>query len=139
MPKFSQRSLDVLTTTHSSLQWLLTEVVRDFDCTILPDGGKRTPERQAELYRSGSSKTLASKHLTGEAIDTAPYPVLWPDEDGISPQEKVERLKRFYAFGGYVKGVASQLGIPIRWGGDWDSDWTFTDQSFHDLPNFELR
>ena len=43
-----------------------------------------------------------------------------------------------YAFGGFVKGVASQKGIKIRWGGDWDSDNDLHDQNFIDLPHFEL-
>lgn len=34
--------------------------------------------------------------------------------------------------------AASTTGVKIRWGGDWDGDWIHTDQSFHDLPHFEL-
>ena len=94
---------------------------------ILPDGGKRTPERQLELFNAKKSKTLDSKHLTGRAVDVAPYPIDWDDTD------------RFYHFAGYVFGIAESMGIHLRWGGDWDSDFTFTDQSFHDLPHFELR
>ena len=43
------------------------------------------------------------------------------------------------SFAGYVQGVAEQLGIKIRWGGDWDSDFDFKDQTFNDLVHFELR
>jgi len=35
-------------------------------------------------------------------------------------------------------GVASQMGIKIRWGGDWDSDGSVCDNKFNDLVHFEL-
>ena len=57
----------------------------------------------------------------------APYPIDWNDKE------------RFYFFAGYVKGIASQMGIELRWGGDWDSDNQLHDQTFMDLPHFELR
>jgi hypothetical protein len=37
------------------------------------DGGRRTPERQAELMRAGKTQTLNSRHLTGHAVDLAPH------------------------------------------------------------------
>jgi len=61
-----------------------------------------------------------------------PYPVDWED------------TKRFYHFGGYVLGVASELfkrgeiTHRLRWGGDWDGDTDVSDQQFNDLPHFEL-
>jgi hypothetical protein len=42
-------------------------------------------------------------------------------------------------FAGYVKGIAMMLGIPIRWGGDWNSNNDLKDNNFDDLPHFELR
>ena len=41
-------------------------------------------------------------------------------------------------FAGYVKGVAASLGIEIRIGADWNGNFTAKDQSFHDLPHFEI-
>ena len=60
------------------------------------------------------------------AVDVCPYPIDWNNKE------------RFYHFAGYVKGIADSMGIKIRWGGDWDGDTVFDDQSFHDLPHFEL-
>ncbi len=34
--------------------------------------------------------------------------------------------------------AAHDLGIELRWGGDWDRDAEFDDQTFNDLPHFEL-
>jgi len=130
MPKFSEKSLSRLSTAHPDLQKLFREVIRHFDCTVLE--GRRTVERQRELVAVGRSKTMNSKHLpdpeTGlsNAVDVIAWPVNWGD------------TARHYYFGGFVRGVAAVLGIPIRWGGDWDSDTQVRDQSFNDLVHFEL-
>ena len=42
-------------------------------------------------------------------------------------------------FAGFVKGIALMLGIPIRWGGDWNGNNDLKDNNFDDLPHFELR
>lgn len=128
MGSFSQRSLALLAELDPELQRVLRTAIRTGpDFTILPLGARRTPEQQAQLLREGKTKTLQSKHLTGEAVDLAPFPVDWND------------LKRFHVLAGYILATATALGVTLRWGGDWDSDFTYTDQTFHDLPHFELR
>ena len=127
MPAFSPKSLAQLQTAHPDLQRLFVEVVKHYDCVVLE--GSRTLAQQEENVRRGVSKTMDSRHLDSpaRAIDVAPAPLDWNDKE------------RFYHFGGFVQGMATALGIGIRWGGDWDSDRTFRDQTFHDLPHFELR
>jgi hypothetical protein len=65
------------------------------------------------------------------------------DEQGAEIMSLVEgyvrEVARWYYFGGYVLGVASETGDDIRWGGDWDGDRSLEDQTFHDLPHFERR
>lgn len=104
--------------------------------------GLRTAEEQATLFAEGRSKldgvTKKSKHQTGQAVDLAPVPVLWPDQQGILKVEAEHRLKRFHVMAGVVLGLAHQMGVNLRWGGDWDKDWVYNDQSFHDLPHFEV-
>ena len=46
--------------------------------------------------------------------------------------------ERFYLVAGYIRGVASELSIPIRQGVDWDGDFQIRDQTFHDLGHTEL-
>ncbi len=42
-------------------------------------------------------------------------------------------------FAGLVMGIAKQMDIEIRWGGDWDRDnEPVTDQEFQDLVHFEF-
>ena len=129
MPKFSQSSLSKLSTCHLDLQWLFNEVIKYFDCTIIC--GRRTEADQNQAFAEGKSKLKYpnSKHnkIPSLAIDVCPFPINWKDRD------------RFYFFGGFVKGIACQLGINIRWGGDWDGDTDLADQNLYDLPHYELH
>lgn len=125
MPIFGKRSKRRMRGVDSRLQAVFDEVIKEFDCTIIE--GLRSKERQKELLKQGATKTLKSKHLEGRAMDVAPYPIDWDDRD------------RFHYFGGYVLGVASQMGYNVRWGGDWDSDTETKDNSFDDLVHFEIR
>lgn len=128
MLKFSSKSKNNLATCHEDLQKLFNEVIKNYDCSILQ--GWRSNEEQEELFKAGRSKLRAkqSKHNyhPSLAVDVIPYPVDW------------ENKERFYHFAGYVKGVADTMGIKIRWGGDWNNNNSFDDQTFDDLPHFEL-
>ncbi len=131
MPKFGKRSKERLEGVDHRIRMVLDEVVKYYDITVIE--GLRSQERQDELVREGKSKTKFGKHVTGEAVDIAPYPIDWNSRDD------------FHMLGGFVLGVASQLGINIRWGGDWSSSSlaeearTTKDNSFDDLVHFELK
>lgn len=92
-----------------SVDWAITE-------------GVRSKARQAELFQAGSSRTLNSKHLTGQAIDVA---AIDPIEGAISWEwDLYEQIaEAFYR-------AADELGIPIRWGG--------TFETLKDGAHFEL-
>jgi len=144
MPFFSALSVQRLSQAHPQLQRLFMEVIKHHDCKILES--VRTREQQALNVAKGVSKTMNSKHVPPDdaedgwlslAVDVVPYPFTrWPKKD--SPTY-VKDLARMYRFGGQVEGIANMLGIPIRWGGDWDGDDDIYDQHFDDLPHFELR
>lgn len=128
MPHFSNLSLQRLVTCDERLQRLFMAVIREFDCSIVY--GHRDEEAQNDAFEKGFSKKAwpDSKHnsLPSKAIDALPYPVNWKDEARI----------RYFA--GFVMGIASQMGIKIRWGGDWDRDTDVHDQTFFDLGHFEV-
>ena len=131
MPHFSERSESNLQTCHEDLISLFRQVIKKYDCTIIR--GHRGEEDQNEAYRTGKStlKFPESKHNSypSLAVDVVPYPIDWEDRN------------RFYHFAGFVLAVAEAQGVKIRWGGDWDGDITGAgskDQSFMDLPHFEL-
>ena len=85
------------------------------DFTVLE--GLRTVERQQHLYNTGKSKTMNSRHLTGHAVDLAPWPITWDWE-------------YFYPIAEAMKAAADEVGVPIEWGGDW--------KSFPDGPHYQL-
>jgi hypothetical protein len=104
---------------------VLNELIKMMDVTVIE--GLRSAERQKELLAKGATKVKYSKHMEGKAVDIAPYPIDWEDRD------------RFYYMGGMVRGIGKQLGIDIRFGGDWDSDGETKDNNFDDLVHIELR
>lgn len=88
------------------------------DFTVLE--GLRTAKRQAELFNAGASKTMNSRHLTGHAVDLAPWIEGrvrwdWPLYDKLAIT---------------LLGAASALNIPLEWGGHWET--------FKDGPHFQL-
>ena len=129
MASFSSFSRQNLRTCHPSLVLVFEEVVKQFDCRVTC--GHRSETDQMKAYHEGRSTKQwpESKHnrIPSLAVDVVPYPVDWED------------VERFYLFAGYVKGIAhGKYDIKIRWGGDWDSDTEVHDQTFFDLPHFEV-
>ena len=125
MPHFGKTSLNRLEGVDSRLVAGCVEVVTNhWDCSVIY--GVRSKQEQQKLFDEGLSKTLNSRHLTGHAVDLAPYPIDWSD------------TSRFYYFGGRVMAVARMMNITLRWGGTWDMDYALDDQKFMDLLHFEI-
>ena len=129
MASFGTSSRKKLDSCHIDLQEVCELVIPNYDFTVLE--GFRPNARQDELFRQGKSKLKAgeSKHNNDPsyAVDISPYKIDW------------ENSERFYLLAGMMFQAATQLGVKIRWGGDWDRDWVHTDQTFFDLPHYELR
>mgnify|MGYP003147078171 CR=1 FL=1 len=125
MPRFGKRSKERLKGVKPELINILNELIKIMDVTIIE--GLRTEARQDELVAQGASKTKFSKHIQGRAVDLAPYPIDWEDRE------------RFHYMGGMIRGIAKQMKVDVRWGGDWDSDGEIADNSFDDLVHVELR
>ena len=128
MPRFSTRSTQRLKECDIDLQRLFFEVVKHFDCSVTCGHRGRDIQEKLFLERKTQVRFPKSKHnsVPSRAVDVAPYPIDYDDRE------------RFTLFAGFVLGVASQLGIAIRWGGDWDQDTEVDDNRFDDLPHFEL-
>ena len=131
MPRLGKRSKKRLEGVDSRLIDLLERVCKYFDITVIE--GKRSQERQNMLVEQGKSKTKFGKHVQGKAVDIAPYPIDWNARDD------------FHYLGGFVLGIATQMGLNIRWGGDWSdsslsqNQRTTKDNSFDDLVHFEIK
>ena len=129
MPNFGRTSRKRLKTCDEDLIFLFEEVVKYFDCSVLE--GHRGKKLQNKYFKENKSKLRFPdgnhNKKPSTAIDVVPYPIDWEDRE------------RMTYFAGFVKGVAMMLGIPIRWGGDWNSNNDLKDNNFDDLPHFELR
>lgn len=119
--KLSNRSQKNL----EGVQPLLAAITRralelsEVDFTVIE--GLRTKSRQRELFNKGASKTMNSRHLTGHAVDIAPFiggTIRWD-------------WPPFYKLADAMKAAAKEYGAKITWGGDWNS--------FKDGPHFELH
>ena len=124
----SPQSAARLKTCHHDLIRLVQEVEKHFPLAVLE--GYRGQAAQDQAFKDKKSKTPwpQSKHnqLPSRAVDIAFLPIDWND------------TKKWYLFGGFVLATAKQLGIKIRWGGDWNGNLDLKDQMFNDLPHFEL-
>jgi len=133
MASFGSRSRMNLSRSHPDLQRIFNEVIKYYDCAIIC--GHRNEKDQNKAYNDGLSKLKypKSKHnsIPSLAVDVVPW---FKKKPHIRWNDKA----KFYEFAGFVQGIAATLGIPIRWGGNWDMDDDLTDQSFFDLPHFEL-
>lgn len=118
-----------LSKAHVKLQMLMNEARKHATFTILDSQRGRAAQEKA--FKEGKSKAHfgQSAHNWDPAIalDIAPLPINWDDR------------KAFIALSKIVLPLAKTMGIPIRWGGDWNMNGVLTDESFSDLPHYELH
>jgi hypothetical protein len=133
VPEFSTESFRRLETCDVRLMALFSEVIKTYACTVLR-GARTVEEEQIEINagRSQLARPIDSKHVIDPkirpfalAVDVAPDPVQWLD------------TRPFIFFAGYVRRVAEQLHIGVRWGGAWTGKLNDVHQ-FNDLDHFEL-
>lgn len=109
--------------------------ISNVDFTVVE--GVRTIERQRELYAQGRTKsgpivtwTMKSKHIDRVAVDIAPClpngQIDWKD------------LSKFDAMAMAMFRASKELGIPIRWGADWNQNGKTREKGETDSPHFEL-
>jgi peptidoglycan L-alanyl-D-glutamate endopeptidase CwlK len=152
MHNYSKNSRDKLNTAEADLITVFTEVIEDFDNSILH--GHRSSaiqmdyfkqgralvngqweianKRKVVTYCDGTMKKSNHNYVPSRAVDALPYPINGEDRE------------RMYFFAGWVMKTAKRLykerkiSHMIRWGGDWDSDTEVRDQTFMDLAHFEI-
>lgn len=116
----SDRSKQRLVGVHPDLVSVVMRALElsEVDFAILE--GLRTKERQAELVKAGASQTMRSRHLTGHAVDLGAF---------VGGQVRWD-WPLYSKLAVAMKTAASDLGVPIEWGGDWTS--------LRDGPHFQL-
>lgn len=124
--KFGARSTRNLVTVKPELQRVCRRALDwgIMDFSVIQ--GLRTQAQQDRLYAQGRTEpgpivtwTRNSPHLTGDAVDVAPYPINW------------DNTKEFYKLAGVMKAAAIVEGVDLVWGGSW--------VKYKDLPHYELR
>ena len=134
---FGKKSLTELNTCERQLKDLARRAISGpLNFSIIE--GHRNLERQQLLFRQGLSQIdgveVKGQHNYGpsKAFDLVPYPI---KIDGVSAWNQPQR---FYMLAGVMLNAAQEMGIRVRWGGDWDGDGSTKDQTFHDLGHYEL-
>lgn len=134
MSKLRESDLKKLTGVHPDLIKVVERAKEFSEFAVLE--GLRTVERQRELVAKGASQTMASRHITGHAVDIAPL---------VAGQVSWD-WRYYYPMANAMKKAAAELGVQIVWGGAWKNlndlpnPITSKDQSktFADGPHFEL-
>lgn len=131
--KFSKRSLDNLAGVHPHLCLVVKRAIQISEVDFMVIEGRRTVERQRELYNQGRTTpgkivtwTMLSKHLLGHAVDLLPAPYDWKD------------LKNFDAVAKAMFRASKELGVSIRWGADWNENGVRRERGESDSPHFEI-
>ena len=112
-----KRSLQNLSGVHPDLVAVVKRAIEITEQDFSVIEGIRNINRQRELVKTGKSTTMNSRHLTGHAVDIAPWPISWDWE-------------YFYPIADAMKQAAEELEVDLEWGGDW--------KSFPDAPHWQL-
>ncbi len=88
---------------------------------------------------------LASEHRKradgfGRAVDLIPYygPGVSPWPEHHPPALRAKYIAAFDEVARAMFEAAAELGVPIRWGADWDGDGKAREKGESDSPHFEL-
>lgn len=115
------RSLKALEGVHADLVKVVKRAAQLCPIEFIVTEGLRTLDRQKHLVKSGASKTLNSRHLTGHAVDLVAT---------LSPGTVSYKIADMKKLSVAMKAAAKELSIAVDWGGDWES--------FVDTPHYEL-
>lgn len=141
---FGDRSKKNLATCHEDLQLIANEAIKNTDIDFGISEGHRSVERQNQLFKEGKSKidgiNKMGKHNYNPSLAFDIYVYV------SGKKELAYDIKHLCYLGGRLKDTASRLYAEdkishlLRWGGNWDGDGEIIyDQSFQDLPHFELK
>ena len=145
----SQRSLGRLDGVNNKLHSVVTTAITLTNCDFGVTCGLRTEKEQEDLVARGASKTMKSKHLTGDAVDVVAY---------IGGSRISWELNLYDDIADAFKEASVREGVGIKWGASWHipdlRDWEGTAEEammayidlrrsqgrrpFIDAPHFEL-
>lgn len=131
--RLGKTSLNKLGECDVRLQQLAMRAIEDSPYDFGITCGHRDKVEQDRCCAAGLSKTPwpTSKHnaYPSKAFDFAVYKgaqIDWKDESA------------FRAVAHHIQAIAKEMGIKVRWGGDFNRNGDETDDRFVDLPHIEL-
>ena len=141
--RFSQRSLEKIEECHPDIKLILHESIRISHVDFGISCGHRSVEDQKKAFLDGKSKLDGIKKKSKHNY----FPSLAFDIYVYVPGKKELTFDNAHLsyLAGVIMTTANRLyseGLTkhnLRWGGNWNSDGQILyDQSFDDLPHFEL-
>lgn len=139
--KLSNKSKERLATCDIRLQKVIEKAITESEIDFGVTCGHRTIAEQQKLYAQGRT--------TKGSIVTQLDGVKKKGKHNYTPSLAVDVVafidgkvswegKYYHTISKAILKAAKDLGIKIRWGGDWDGDGITSDEKFIDLPHFEL-
>jgi peptidoglycan LD-endopeptidase CwlK len=129
--RFSKRSEKNLEGVNSALVKVVRRALELSSVDFIVIEGVRTVARQQQLYAQGRTEpgkvvtwTMKSKHIEGRAVDLLPV-TGW------------DNLSSFKAVSKAMFQAASELGVKITWGADWNGNG-IQEKGETDSPHFEI-
>ncbi|WP_433943453.1 M15 family metallopeptidase [Paenibacillus sp. SN-8-1] len=117
--KRNRIALDGLAPNTRAVAYKWYQFCLDNNIDILITETIRTKEKQAEYVKNGSSQTMKSWHLVGQALDFVPVTVAgWVDYNAYFRPD-------------IQKAIAEAKRLGFKWGGDWKGSW--------DKPHLEYQ
>ncbi len=114
---WGQRSKQNLSGVHPDLIAVCNRALEITTQDMMVLEGVRNIDRQRKLVAQGKSTTMNSRHLTGHAVDLAPYPLSWDWE-------------YFWPIVEAMQTAAEELGVELTSGAYWEN---FPDGPHHEL------
>lgn len=105
----NKRSLTELTTVNARLALIVLNVARLSKAEVQVTDGKRSTDEQQMLVMRGKSRTLDSRHLTGDAVDLV---VIQKGQARWDAQHYADLNE-------LMQQEAAKLDVELTWGGTW--------------------
>ena len=151
---YGNKSLANIAQCKKPLQDVLLEHSKHFNSSVVCGHRPKIDQMKAFYAKVSKLQWPDSKHNStpSNAFDIYPwhdkYKSLTEDNEvinrivaisGCSRQAALNFIRtQYYMQAQSIMISARIVGVELRWGGDWDSDLDFLDQTFNDLAHFEL-
>jgi len=120
--KWGARSKGVLDTLHPLLKLLMNAALKRYDLGLVE--GLRGEATQNSYYDYGNTKVKFPFSKHNRTLDPQLKDIMYEVSDAVDiiPATGYRKPINMVLVAGYINALADQMGIMIRWGGDWNMD-----------------